>query len=190
MYIQEPLIASGSEYYIYSPGRLARSLYFCPLSADSYCYRPGYAVTRNQFDSYLVMYIEEGSCKIENCAFSGTANEGEFVFLDCYQPHSYRSRDGWKALWLHFDGPLAKTYFQEISTRKGQIFSLSDPSALLSLEKILGFFRTSASISEPELSRDKSLLLSQTLCLRNRLHPAPVSDQHKDQRSKVSPQVP
>ena len=38
-------------------------------------------------------------------------------------------------------------------------------------------------------SRSESLLLSQTLCLRNRLHPAPVSDQHKDQRGKVSAQV-
>lgn len=136
MYIQEPLIASGSEYYIYSPGRLARSLYFCPLSAGCYSYSPGYAVSRNQFDSYLLMYIEEGRCEIENGAFSGRGNAGEFVFLDCYQPHSYRSGDGWKALWLHFDGPLAKTYFQEISARKGQIFSLSDPSALLSLEML------------------------------------------------------
>ena len=159
MYIQEPLIASGSEYYIYSPGRLARSLYFCPLSAGCYSYSPGYAVSRNQFDSYLLMYIEEGRCEIENGAFSGRGNAGEFVFLDCYQPHSYRSGDGWKALWLHFDGPLAKTYFQEISARKGQIFSLSDPSALLSLEKILQFFRTSAFIPEPEVSRDITTIL-------------------------------
>ena len=42
------------------------------------------------------------------------AREGEFVLLDCYRPHQYGSRGEWEASWLHFDGSLAREYYQEI----------------------------------------------------------------------------
>lgn len=165
MYTQEPRIAPGSEYFIYSPGRLARELYFSPLSTGIYRYMPGYLISRNRFDSYLVMYIKRGSCEVKNGDFSGIGKEGDFVLLDCYRPHSYGSSEGWEAIWLHYDGPLAKIYFEEISSRSGQIFSHSDPSALLLLEKILHVFRTSSSVREPELSRDITAMLDSFLAL-------------------------
>lgn len=163
MYIQEPGIAPGSEYYIYSPGRLARELYFSPLSAGVYSYMPGYLVSRNRFDSYLVMYIKKGSCEVKNGDFSAIGKEGDFVLLDCYCPHSYRSSEGWEALWLHFDGPLAKAYFDEISGRNGQIFSNPAPSSLLSLENILHVFRTSSPVREADLSRNITTMLDSFL---------------------------
>lgn len=163
MYTQEPRIAPGSEYFIYSPGRLARELYFSPLSTGIYRYMPGYLVSRNRFDSYLVMYIKKGICEVKNGDFYGIGKEGDFVLLDCYCPHSYGSGEGWEALWLHFDGPLAKAYFEEISDRSGQIFSHPDPSALLLLEKILRVFRTSSPVREPELSRDITAMLDSFL---------------------------
>lgn len=162
MHTQEPKISPRSSYYIYTPGLPARRLYLYPLSIGHFYYEPGYCLRRNRFDSYLLMYIVRNSCRISSSSFSGEAGEGQFVLLDCYQPHSYGSSVGFEVYWMHFDGPLAGAYFEEITRRTGSVFS-SDARAVLGLEQLFDTFQGALPIQEAALSRKITELLDSFL---------------------------
>lgn len=170
MHTQEPKISPRSSYYIYSPGLPARRLYLYPLSIGHFYYEPGYFLRRNRFDSYLLMYIVRGSCQVSSAALSGedregrlVAREGQFVLLDCYHPHSYGGSAGFEVLWMHFDGPLAAAYFEEITGRAGSVFS-ADTRAVLGLEQLFETFQSAHPIQEAVLSRRITELLDSFLC--------------------------
>ena len=42
-----------------------------------------------------------------------------FVFIDCYQSHSYSTSAGWEYLWCHFDGITARACYENIVNRLG-----------------------------------------------------------------------
>ena len=101
---QEAKVSPASDYYVYAPSALAARLYLYPTSVGYFYYEAGYWIRRNRFDSFLIMYISKGNCHITIPGKKLTARAGQFVLLDCYQPHSYGSAGSWDALWLHFDG--------------------------------------------------------------------------------------
>lgn len=37
------------------------------------------------------------------------------------QPHAYGTDSGFEALWLHFDGPMARTFYETIVLEKGSL---------------------------------------------------------------------
>lgn len=158
MQTQEAKISPRSSYYIYSPGLPARKLYLYPLSIGHFYYEPGYFIQRSHFDSYLVLYVARGTCQVSSGDFSGEVREGQFLLLDCYQPHSYGDSSGFEALWMHFDGPLAAAYFEEITRRSGSIFP-ADPQAVLTLEQLFQTFHNALPIREAALSRQITELL-------------------------------
>lgn len=161
---QEQKISPLSDYYIYAPSTLAQKLYLYPLSTGYFMYEPGYFISRKNFNSFLLMYIAKGSCRIETDSFCGTASAGQFVLLDCYQPHRYGHSKAWNAAWLHFDGPLARDYFTEITSHYGCILNPDNPKSLILLmDKICDFFRTSAPISEPVISGHITNILNRLL---------------------------
>lgn len=142
-----------SDYYVYAPSAIAQKLYLYPVSTGHFFYEAGYLINRNSFDSFLIMYIKEGRCDItlKNSRFA--AHAGDFVLLDCYAPHSYGSKDEWEAVWLHFDGPLARNYYREITSRHGCVLSQDKPEELcLLMEKIYNSFRNSEPIVETGFS--------------------------------------
>ena len=99
------------------------------------------------------MYIVHGTVDVIACGSAYRAREGEFVLLDCYRPHQYGSQEEWEASWLHFDGPLAREYYQEISSQYGNVLRPENPKALIhSMNKICSLFRTASPVIEPEIS--------------------------------------
>lgn len=164
MYVHDLGISPDSDYYIYTPSPLAKKLYLYPLSIGHYLYDAGYILDRSKFDSFLLLYIVKGSCNISTASHKFTANLGEFVLLDCYLPHSYGSPMPWEAFWLHFDGKLARSFFEEITSRNGHAFTPShSSSAFFYLEKIYNFFRSSTTLSESSISISITELLNQLL---------------------------
>lgn len=150
---QELKVSPLSDYYVYSPSTLASKLFLYPLSTGYFYYEPDYWISRNRFDSFLIMYIAKGSITITSGIKSFHAKAGQFVLLDCYIPHSYGSTDSWEASWLHFDGTLAKEYYQEITSHYGNVLNPENPDALIRLlEKICNFFREASSILEASIS--------------------------------------
>lgn len=146
-------VSPQSDYYIYTPSALARKLYLYPLLAGYFIYEPGYFIERNHFDNFLIMYISKGICTVSAGSKSYTASAGQFVLLDCYHPHSYGSEDLWEAVWMHFDGPLARAYYDEIWSGCGPVISPAHPEVLSGLlSRIYEIFRTSSPLAENTLS--------------------------------------
>lgn len=164
MYTQEARIVPTSDYYVYTPSVVASKLYLYPISVGYFHYEANYRIKRNRFDSFLIMYITYGSCDINTSEKNFSVKAGQFVLLDCYQPHSYGHPDPWAALWVHFDGRLARDYYEEIVSANGNVFAPEDPQSLkYELQKIYDMFRTSSTILEGKLSGYLTKLLNNFL---------------------------
>lgn len=151
---QELKVSPQSDYYVYAPSTLAQKLYLYPLSTGYFFYEPEYFISRKCFNSFLIMYIVKGSCDITTTDKNFTAKSGEFVLLDCYVPHRYGHKNAWEAAWLHFDGALARNYFEEIISHHGHVLNPDNSQGLVHLmDKICDSFRNSKPIVEPTFSR-------------------------------------
>lgn len=163
---QEAKVSPLSDYYVYAPSELAVRLYLYPTSVGFFYYDPDYWIRRNRFDSFLIMYIARGACHITLPGKSFSAKAGQFVLLDCYEPHSYGSPGSWDALWMHFDGKLARDFYEEILADHGNVFIPEDPQApVYQLQKIYEVFKTSSTILESKLSAYITKLLNYFLFL-------------------------
>lgn len=150
----EEFVAPESDYFIYSPSRLALDMFLYPMQCGLFSYMPGYSLARDSFDSFLLMYIQKGELDL---TFEGSAKHvtaGHFVLLDCYKPHAYSSSTGWECLWCHFDGITAKSYYQCVVSRLGNVFSMPDTYPVLSkMTAILKIFYNASLVKEPLLSK-------------------------------------
>lgn len=162
----EAKVLPSSDYYVYAPSALAKKLYLYPLSTGYFMYEPDYYISRNHFDSFLIMYISAGSCNVSIEGLDFCANTGQFILLDCYVPHSYGSPHAWEASWLHFDGKLAREYFEEIISHHGHVLNPQNSSTLIhSLDTICGYFRTASPIVEADISSHITNILNSFLAI-------------------------
>lgn len=125
---------------------------------------PGYSLTRESFDSFLLMYIQKGEL---NLTFEGNTQRvkaGQFVLLDCYKLHSYSTSVGWEYIWCHFDGITARPYYHSVVSRLGNVFSMPDVYPILNkMTSILKIFFNGALVQEPLLSKYLTDILTEFL---------------------------
>lgn len=131
MKAQETFIDPKSNYFLNSPSAKIAETFLYPTHLGHYFYLPGYRQHWMSFDSFLLMYVIDGSLTVEYGKKKQEASKNDFVLLDCYQEHSYYSANGWEAIWIHFNGPPARKMYQMIVEKLGNVFSLSDPLPLL-----------------------------------------------------------
>ena len=117
-------------YYVYTPSTLAKKLFFYPICTGSFRYESGYRLARDSYDSFLLMYILKGTCFVTVDDQTMQATAGQLVLLDCYAPHAYGTDSGFEALWLHFDGPMARTFYETIVLEKGSLLYPAHPDAI------------------------------------------------------------
>jgi AraC family transcriptional regulator len=153
MKTHEPFILPDSNYYVYSPSLSGRGMFFYPLTCGHFFYAPEYHLHRASFDSFLLLYVKSGSMYIQTQNDTFHAHEDDFVLLDCYQPHSYGTNTGSECIWCHFDGPLARNFYDTILSHLGTVFSIGNSAPTVSkLTLILESFQRSA-IKEALLSK-------------------------------------
>lgn len=161
MLSSEPKIAPGCEYFIYTCSQTAKRLFFYPVCVGLFRYEPGYSLTRSAYDSFLVMAVTKGSCRVWTQWEEFTANSGDVVLLDCYAPHAYSSQEGWEASWLHFDGPQSRAYYEYLTAPGG---CLLHPESLENVLRPIGRlcrrFQGKSALSEPSMSLDITELLT------------------------------
>lgn len=121
MYTFELGVLPGSTRAFNTPSSLAKSMFFYVLCAGFFKCDERYRIKRNTYNSYLLMYILEGSGKIDYENKTYTASKGDTVLINCYKKHSY-STSGWEILWIHFDGNVSDKYFSTLYERAGCIF--------------------------------------------------------------------
>lgn len=157
----EENVAPESEFYVYSPSRSAREMFFYPLQCGHFIYKAGYSLRRESYDSFLLMYIQKGKLTLEFEGQTDQIDAGRFVLLDCYRLHAYSSLTGWECLWCHFDGVTARSWYTGIVSRLGNSFFLTDPyPALNNLTAIYETFRRANPVREPLMSKYLSDILT------------------------------
>ena len=160
----EDLVAPVSDYFIYSPSRMALEMFLYPLQCGLFSYLPGYSLTRESFDSFLLMYIQKGELELSCEGRNFHASAGQFILIDCYKRHAYSTRTGWECLWCHFDGITARSYYKNIISRLGNVFSLTDSFPVLrKMTDILKIFYNGSVVREPLLSKYLTDILTEFL---------------------------
>ena len=160
----EKLVSKKSDYYIYSPSITAIRTFFYPICTGHFIYENGYSLFRNAYDSYLLIYIHSGSLILDYKSKKEIATAGHFILLDCYQPHGYSTNTGCECTWIHFDGPMAKQYYDLICENCSFIFSMTDSySTLRQIEKIYRVFDKKENVREPLISKWLSDILTSIL---------------------------
>ena len=113
----EKKVSPISDYFIFSPSKTAQETFLYPLQCGLFTYDPGYTLKRSSFDSFLLMYIQRGAMLLDLNGKQQAVKEKSFVLIDCYQPHGYSTREGYECLWMHFDGVMARNYYEMIVSR-------------------------------------------------------------------------
>lgn len=150
----EPKVKPNSDYYFHMPSAIARKLYLYPVVLGHFFYEEGYHLIRNHHNSFLVMYIENGSGKFSLVKNTEQFSSGDFVLLDCHTPHEYFFDQDSEVYWLHFDGSLAEEYYHLITYNYGNVLTMNSPyNALQALKKAIQVFQHQKTINEASLSR-------------------------------------
>ena len=160
----ETHILPNSDYYVYTPSTLAKKLFFYPICIGSFRYDGGYRLARDSYDSFLMMYILKGTCFVTVGSHTMQAMAGQLILLDCYAPHAYGTDSGFEALWIHFDGPMARSFYETIVSGKGSLLYPAHPDAIhRSLYDIYDTFRSRAPIAEDQISGTITNILTDLL---------------------------
>lgn len=163
MKVGSPGILSTSDIYFYTRSAQAKRMYFYLLCTGHYYCDKNYIVDRQNYDSFLVLYVHSGSGYVEQGGATLTIKAGSLVFLDCYRPHRYYTKTGWEIYWVHFDGILARDYYEQ-STQNGLIITPQNPyNAAHSLRKIFEAFHEKNKVNEPVLSKRLTDLLTELI---------------------------
>ena len=164
----ETHILPNSDYYVYTPSTLAKKLFFYPICIGSFRYDGGYRLARDSYDSFLMMYILKGTCFVTVGSHTMQAMAGQLILLDCYAPHAYGTDSGFEALWIHFDGPMARSFYETIVSEKGSLLYPAHPDAIhRSLYDIYDTFRSRAPIAENQISGTITNILTDLLSSEN-----------------------
>lgn len=114
------------------------------------------------------MYIAKGTCQVllPNQQLQNAA-AGQVVLIDCYVPHEYGFDSNSEVAWIHFDGPLARDFYDLIFTSHGNIISPSNPFPITNgLDQMLHVFRNSKPLKEGEASEMITQMLNTLLYTR------------------------
>jgi AraC-like DNA-binding protein len=160
----EALVMPQSDIFFYNPSLRAQKMFFYPICLGHYYYEPNYHLTRNSYDSFLLMYITHGECTIVTTDKQYTATSGQLILIDCYAPHGYSSSEGWECLWIHFDGPLAREYYNAITDSSGPLLSLPKPYSIeRDMNKLLNIFTENQVVKEALISNYITNILTELL---------------------------
>ena len=157
-------VSCKSEYYVYTASAVAKKLFFYPLHTGYFYYEPEYYIKRDGFDSFLILLVTKGSCTLKVNGQTHSVPKGNIALVDCYAPHEYGSPQSWEASWLHFDGSLARSYYEHIVQTHGNVITLhSAQTAEHTLGKIYNIFRNGSPIREANMSKYIVTLLTELL---------------------------
>jgi AraC family transcriptional regulator len=113
---------AGSETYFHTPAVLSKRMFFYPLCTGHFFCDGNYRVARKNYDSFLILFVQSGEGFAWQDGREVRLRAGSAAFLDCYRPHRYRTEKGWEIYWLHFDGVLARAYYEQ-AVQNGFLFA-------------------------------------------------------------------
>lgn len=163
MKVYNPGVLETSDIYFHTGSTLSKRLYFYLLCCGHYYCNEEYLVARNSYNSFLALYVQNGSGAVEVDGKPVALKAGSLALIDCYAPHKYYTATGWEIYWIHFDGVLARQYYETI-TENGIVFTPQSPyNAERSLRKIFTSFHESGKANEAVHSKRITDLLTELI---------------------------
>ena len=163
MKIHDQGILKNSDLYFQTPSKQAKDMYFYQLCSGHYYCDGTYMVNRQSYDSFLIIYVCNGCGFVEQNGHHISVKEGSVAFIDCYKPHMYGTKSGWEIYWVHFDGILARQYF-DVATSNGIVLNLQNPyNAKLIVEKIYDRSHGEKKVKEVVMSKYITDLLTELI---------------------------
>lgn len=123
-----------SAVFFYTSSETAKKTFFYPLCVGHYFCTKEYLVQRNNYNSFLLLYIKKGEGYLIVNKKKYWFHKEDVVLVDCYKPHIYATTTDSEIQWFHFDGATSKKYVEMIFTNSGPVCSVRD---LISFEKDL-----------------------------------------------------
>lgn len=141
----------------------AKKTFFYPLYLGHYYCNGDYDVNRNKFDSFLLMYVRSGSGFVSDDGGQHTLSEGDLLLLDCYKPHRYYTKTGWEIYWVHFDGPMAREFYDYAKSKDRLIIPIANRPVLRRFSRLLDVYQKDTNSDEVLLSKLINDLLTELL---------------------------
>lgn len=121
-------VLSRSERFFATPSSLARKLLFYVTRCGHYYYDERYRFTDHcdigkleSHKNYFLLYVRAGAIGFETDSSRFLAEQGYVALVDCHRPHCFYAPGAAEALWIHFDGANAGSFFEQIlAFRKGK----------------------------------------------------------------------
>lgn len=155
MKINEAGVLPESNVYFHTASLTAQHLYFTLSCTGRYICSEHYTVNRSSYDSFLLLYVVRGKgyCYLDQQRVE--LDVGSLVILDCYKPHLYGTDSNWEILWAHFNGRMARDYYEAIVQNNRQmIIPKNGYHASRGLEKLYRMFHVDKRVNEALISKN------------------------------------
>jgi AraC-like DNA-binding protein len=148
--VSEKGVMPGSNIYFHTPGEEDLKLFLYPICCGNYFCDGNYFVNRDNYDSFLVLFVKHGSGFVYLGDRRAELFENDVILLDCYRPHRYGTTSEWEILWVHFDGVMARGYFESAAQGANCIVSTpQDPQNIhRNIQKIYTQFHETYAIND------------------------------------------
>lgn len=133
-YFDKGLISKKGIYFHTASAFSRQNLFCIAWGGELYCDAP-YEIHRKTekqlYDYYMIMRIIEGELNIvyEDRQFAASA--GNIVFMDSHIPNHYWASSRIRYQFLHFNGPLADSYYKLLHDQLGVCFAARSETAYL-----------------------------------------------------------
>lgn len=162
-------ILDSSYIHFNSPSTTAKSIFFYINSVGHFYCDENYFVSRDNFDSFQIIYIVKGEGLLTINNEAKIIKENDIILINCYEPHKYETNTNLETLWLHFDGNVSLDYFNLIKQDNTHVI-FPAPSMLIPnyLSSIINLFKENQMINEPLISCKIQRILAELLNLSNK----------------------
>lgn len=163
-----------SQIYFHSQSLVGKRLYLHPICLGHYYCNQDYRVNRKNFDSFLLIHVDQGCGYVELGGRRRQLTTGSMVLIDCYAPHSYYTQTEWEISWIHFDGIMARALYEHITRNDYVIDTPNHMQVTYSLRKLLEAFKDNQKPSEAVMSKRINDLLTELIICAGKMthHPA------------------
>jgi AraC-like DNA-binding protein len=130
MYTIESGVLENSCTFFNSPSNIAKSLFFYINSIGHFYCDHNYKISREKYDSFLLMYIVKGQGLLTIKDTPQPIQANDTILINCYEPHSYETDTHLETLWIHFDGNISLDYFNLINERMRNVISTTSSTLI------------------------------------------------------------
>ena len=164
----EPGIQSPSEVFFHTAGTEAKSMLFYITCTGHYFCQSGYRVLRPRYDGYLLLLCLGGKGVVVENGSEIPVGTGDLVLLDCHGPHHYYADGDWEFVWLHFDGVLARRYYESVHAGGTVLRPTNGREAESAMLAVYRMFHEGVTVNEIVISKEITVVLTEMLLAANR----------------------